>query len=112
MSGISTHVLDTAKGVPAQGVRVVLERRSLERGWIEAGTGVTDENGRVTRLLGGSEVLQAASYRLTFSTGEYFKPQECFYPEVTVLFEVRAPSVHHHIPLLLSPYGYTTYRGS
>jgi 5-hydroxyisourate hydrolase len=112
MSGISTHVLDTAKGLPAQGVRVVLERRSLESGWLEAGSGVTDENGRVARVLGNGEALQAASYRLTFSTGEYFKPQECFYPEVTVLFEVRDPSAHHHIPLLLSPYGYTTYRGS
>jgi len=112
MSGISTHVLDTAKGRPAQGVRVVLERRSPEGGWVEAGRGITDENGRIARLLGNGEVLQAASYRLTFSTGEYFKPQECFYPEVTVPFDVRDPSAKYHIPLLLSPYGYTTYRGS
>jgi 5-hydroxyisourate hydrolase len=112
MSGISTHVLDTAKGLPAQGMHVLLERRYLERGWVEAGSGVTDENGRVARLLGNGEALQAASYRLTFSTGEYFKPQQCFYPEVAVLFDVRDPSAHHHIPLLLSPYGYTTYRGS
>ena len=112
MSGISTHVLDTAKGLPAQGVRVLLERRSLEGEWVEVSKGVTDENGRVARLLGGGEALQAASYRLIFSTGDYFKPQVCFYPEVAVLFEVRDPSAHHHIPLLLSPYGYTTYRGS
>jgi 5-hydroxyisourate hydrolase len=112
MSGISTHVLDTATGLPAQGVRVLLERRSLEGGWVEAGNGVTAENGRVAQLLGNGEVLQAAYYRLTFSTGEYFNPQECFYPQVTVLFDVRDPSTHHHIPLLLSPYGYTTYRGS
>ena len=112
MGGISTHVLDTAKGLPAQGVRVVLERRLPEGGWAEIGSGVTDENGRIARLLGNGEALQAASYRLTFSTAEYFKPQECFYPEVTVLFDVRNASTHHHIPLLLSPYGYTTYRGS
>jgi 5-hydroxyisourate hydrolase len=112
MGGISTHVLDTAKGLPAQGVRVVLELRSSEGGWVEMGSGVTDENGRVSRLLGNGAVLRAACYRLTFSTGEYFKPQECFYPQVTVLFDVRDPSTHHHIPLLLSPYGYTTYRGS
>ena len=112
MSGISTHVLDTAKGLPAQGVRVLLERRSLEGAWVEVSNGVTDENGRVAQLLSRGEALQAGTYRLTFSTAQYFKPQECFYPEVTVLFDVRDPSTHHHIPLLLSPYGYTTYRGS
>ena len=91
---------------------MVLERRSLEGSWVEVSSGVTDQNGRVAELLGNGEGLLAASYRLTFSTGEYFHGQECFYPEVTVLFEVRDASAHHHVPLLLSPYGYTTYRGS
>jgi 5-hydroxyisourate hydrolase len=109
MSGISTHVLDTSKGSPARGVRVVLERRSLESGWVEVSSGVTDQNGRVAQLL---EELLVASYRLTFSTGEYFQSQECFYPEVIVLFDVRDAAAHYHVPLLLSPYGYTTYRGS
>jgi len=112
MSGISTHVLDTSKGLPARGVRVALERRSLEGGWVEVSKGVTDQNGRVAELLGNGEGLQAASYRLIFSTGEYFQGQECFYPEVTVQFDVRDTTVHYHVPLLLSPYGYTTYRGS
>jgi 5-hydroxyisourate hydrolase len=110
MSGISTHILDTAKGSPARGVRVMLERRSLDGGWVEAGSGVTDQNGRVAGLLG--EELLAASYRLTFSTGQYFQGRECFYPEVIVRFDVRDAAGHYHIPLLLSPYGYTTYRGS
>jgi 5-hydroxyisourate hydrolase len=109
MSGISTHVLDTSKGSPARGVRVVLERRSPEASWVEVSSGVTDHNGRVAQLL---DRLLVASYRLTFSTGEYFHGQECFYPEVTVLFDVRDASAHYHVPLLLSPYGYTTYRGS
>jgi 5-hydroxyisourate hydrolase len=109
MSGISTHVLDTSKGLPARGVRVVLARRPLEGSWVEVGRGVTDQNGRVALLLEG---LLVASYRLTFSTGEYFHGQECFYPEITVLFDVRDAASHYHIPLLLSPYGYTTYRGS
>jgi 5-hydroxyisourate hydrolase len=109
MSGISTHVLDTSKGLPVRGVRVLLERRSLEGSWVEVSRGVTDQNGRVAQLLDG---LLVASYRLTFSTGEYFHGQECFYPEVTVLFDVRDAAAHYHVPLLLSPYGYTTYRGS
>jgi 5-hydroxyisourate hydrolase len=112
MSGISTHVLDTSKGLPARGVRVVLERRSLEGSWVEVSSRVTDQNGRVAELLGNGEGLLAASYRLTFSTSEYFHGQECFYSEVTVLFDVRDASAHYHVPLLLSPYGYTTYRGS
>ncbi len=112
MSGISTHILDTAKGEPARGVRVLLERRSLEGAWIEVSRGVTDRSGRVAELLGNGEGLQAASYRLTFATSEYFHGQECFYPEVTVQFDVADAAAHYHVPLLLSPYGYTTYRGS
>src|SRR3979490_1879903 len=112
MSGISTHILDTSKGSPARGVRVVLERRSLDEDWAEVGRGVTDQNGRVAELIGNGEDLRAASYRLTFAVGEYFRAQECFYPEVTVQFDVRDASAHYHVPLLLSPYGYTTYRGS
>ncbi len=112
MSGISTHVLDTATGLPAQGVRVVLERESSSGGFFEIGGGITDSNGRIAQLLEGTEQLETGVHRLTFFTAEYFKGQESFYPEVTVLFEVRDPSRHHHVPLLLSPYGYTTYRGS
>ena len=111
MSGISTHVLDTAKGLPAAGVRVKLERQS-DGGWIEAGAGSTDSNGRVAQLLADGKPLESGLYRLTFFTAEYFRGSESFYPEVTVQFEVRDASRHYHVPLLLSPYGYTTYRGS
>jgi 5-hydroxyisourate hydrolase len=112
MSGISTHVLDTAKGLPAQGVRAALERQSTTGSFFGIGGGITDTNGRISQLLEGGEQLEAGVYRLTFFTADYFQGQESFYPEVTVLFEVRDPSRHHHVPLLLSPYGYTTYRGS
>ena len=112
MSGISTHVLDTAKGLPAQGVRAVLDRQASSGGFFEIGGGITDNNGRIAELLDQGVSLQAGIYRLTFFTADYYQGQECFYPEVTVLFEVRDPSKHHHVPLLLSPYGYTTYRGS
>ena len=110
MSGISTHVLDTAKGQPAQGLRVMLERQSDAADWILVGEGITDSNGRVSQLLRSGETLEAVSYRLVFRTGDYF--ESSFYPEVAVQFLVRDPSANYHIPLLLSPYGYTTYRGS
>ena len=112
MSGISTHALDTAKGLPAPGLRAVLERQSLEGAWFKIGGGNTDGNGRIAQLLEAGTALEVGFYRLTFFTADYFKKQESFYPEVTVCFQVRDASQHHHIPLLLSPYGYTTYRGS
>jgi 5-hydroxyisourate hydrolase len=112
MSGITTHVLDTAKGLPAQGVRVTLERRSQAANWVLIGEGVTDHNGRISQLLRNGDALEAASYRLVFHTGDYFGSRESFYPEIAVRFLVRDPSTNYHIPLLLSPYGYTTYRGS
>lgn len=112
MSGISTHVLDTAKGKPAQGVRVTLERRSQAADWVLVGEGVTDNNGRIAQLLCSGETVEAASYRLVFHTGGYFEGQDSFYSEIVVRFLVRDPSANYHVPLLLSPYGYTTYRGS
>jgi 5-hydroxyisourate hydrolase len=112
MNGISTHVLDTAKGGPAQGIRVIAERQSGAGNFVAVGEGVTDSSGRIPQLLGSSGALQPGSYRLTFYVGDYFKDQDHFYPEVTVSFLVRDPSTHYHVPLLLSPYGYTTYRGT
>jgi 5-hydroxyisourate hydrolase len=112
MSGISTHVLDTAKGQPAQGLRVMLERQSQSGEWLPAGLGITDHHGRISQLLRDDEKLDVASYRLVFRTGDYFEGRQCFYPEVAVQFLVRDPSANYHIPLLLSPYGYTTYRGT
>jgi 5-hydroxyisourate hydrolase len=112
MIGISTHVLDTAKGRPAQGVRVIAEHMSLSGHFVAVGEGITDNNGRIPQLLAGGEALEAGLYRLTFFVGDYFEGQDHFYPEVTVQFLVRDPSTHYHVPLLLSPYGYTTYRGA
>jgi len=113
MSGITTHVLDTARGRPASGVPVVLEIRS-EDGWRELGRAVTDDDGRVRQLLPAGVSLTGGSYRLTFQTETYFTNLEIegFYPEVSIVFEVRDAAQHHHVPLLLSPFGYSTYRGS
>ena len=108
MSGISTHVLDTAKGRPARGIRVIAERKSLAGEFVAVGEGITDENGRILQLLANSAALEAGTYRLTFYVGD----RAAFYPEIAVQFLVRDPSTHYHVPLLLSNYGYTTYRGA
>ncbi len=111
--GISTHILDTALGKPAAGVAIVLERRDAAGQFIELGRGVTDLDGRQRTLLGDLP-LQSGVHRLTFDTGGYFARSGTrgFYPSVTVLFEITDPAQHHHVPLLLSPFGYSTYRGS
>ncbi|HEV7508187.1 MAG TPA: hydroxyisourate hydrolase [Thermoanaerobaculia bacterium] len=113
MSGITTHVLDTARGRPASGVPVVLEIRS-EDDWLELGRSATDDDGRVRQLLPAGSSLVGGSYRLTFQTETYFMAHEIegFYPEVSIVFEVRDAAQHYHVPLLLSPFGYSTYRGS
>src|SRR2546425_10837980 len=114
MSGISTHVLDTSIGRPASGVRVVLEVHSAGKDWKAVGKGKTDADGRVASLLPAGAHLEPANYRLTFDVSAYFRAQKVasFYSEVSILFAVPDTAHHHHIPLLLSPYGYTTYRGS
>lgn len=113
MSGITTHILDTSKGRPASGVLVVLERRA-EGGHHEIGRGNTDADGRLRTLVPAGTNLVAGTYQLTFHTGAYFAADGVtgFYPEVTIAFEVRDPAQHYHVPLLLNPYGYSTYRGS
>jgi 5-hydroxyisourate hydrolase len=114
LSGISTHVLDTARGKPASGVGVRLEREEALGRWQQVGSGRTDENGRCAELLAGGEKLAPGNYRLTFDTQSYFAAQkvEGLYPAVEVIFVARDGDAHFHIPLLLSPNGYTTYRGS
>lgn len=104
-SPITTHILDTSLGRPAAGVRVVLER--ISGGEVEIGSGTTDADGRVADF--GFSELQAGVYRLTFHVGEYASG---FYPQVPVVFEVVATDEHYHVPLLLNPFGYSTYRGS
>lgn len=112
MSAITTHVLDTSRGRPAAGVSVVLEIRSGER-WRELGRAATDSDGRARQLLPAGE-LAAGTYRLSFDTGAWFEAQgiEGFYPEASIVFTVRGGGQHYHVPLLLSPFGYSTYRGS
>ena len=115
MGKLSTHVLDTALGKPASGVLVSLERVGADgRSGSEVSRHVTDADGRVRELLPTGEAVEAGTYKLTFETGAYFKLRnvEAFYPSVMVTFEVRDPKQHHHVPLLLSPFGYSTYRGS
>jgi 5-hydroxyisourate hydrolase len=103
---LSTHVLDATLGIPAAGVPV-----RLARGADTLAEAVTDEDGRVREL---GALAEAGDYRVTFDTGAYFAAsgQRGFYPEVTIAFTVTDPSAHHHVPLLLSPYAYSTYRGS
>jgi len=111
-SPITSHVLDTSRGCPAAGVPVTIE---VDRAgnWEKLGTSVTNDDGRVPTLLAGRE-LEVARYRVTFNTAVYFAElgTPAFYPYVQVVFDIRAPEQHYHIPLLLSAYGYSTYRGS
>lgn len=100
MSTLSTHVLDTAAGRPAAGIRVTLETRAGD----PLDEGVTNADGRVAGL--GPDRLNAGDYLLRFDTAG------AFYPEVVIVFTVADAEQHYHVPLLLSPYGYTTYRGS
>ena len=113
MSGITTHVLDIARGRPAAGVPVTLEAKT-EGGWRVVGRGSTDADGRLRDLLPADFRLGEGDYRLTFDAGAYLSASgaEGFYTEVVVSFVVRDAAAHYHVPLLLSPYGYSTYRGS
>jgi 5-hydroxyisourate hydrolase len=113
VSGITTHVLDTSRGRPAAGVVVALEREGDDGGWIAVGRGTTDADGRLKDLTGAGAEVEAGTYRLTFETGAYFAALEIesFYPRVAVVFSVAAGG-HYHVPLLVNPFGYSTYRGS
>ena len=109
--GISTHILDTTLGRPARGVTVVLEVKD-GNGWRELARGVTNEDGRVKPLL---ELIPApGTYRIGFEVAAYFEQLrvESFYPHVALEFLVKATSEHYHVPLLLNPFGFATYRGS
>jgi 5-hydroxyisourate hydrolase len=114
MSRISTHVLDTAQGKPAKDVPVRLERREAAGEWRVLASSQTDKDGRCLQLLPESEALRAGTYRLAFDTSSYHlaRKTEGLYPVVEITFQVREGESHFHIPLLLSPHGYTTYRGS
>jgi 5-hydroxyisourate hydrolase len=112
MSGITTHVLDISRGKPASAVLVTLERRTASGNWTPIGHGETDNDGRLKTLT--PEPLENGTYRLTFDTATYFRERhvETFYPEAIIVFNVSDSAQNYHVPLLLSAWGYSTYRGS
>ena len=114
MARISTHVLDIAQGQPAKNVPVRLERQATDGNWQLLASAHTDQDGRCAQLLPDNEALTGGVYRLGFDTAAYFAARkvDSFYPLVEITFQVRNAEQHFHIPLLLSPHGYTTYRGS
>jgi 5-hydroxyisourate hydrolase len=114
MRRVSTHVLDVALGKPAQDLPVRLDRQGPGGEWVVLNSSRTDGDGRCADVLPESQVLRAGLYRLVFDTASYHGGQNVagLYPVVEITFQVREGESHFHIPLLLSPYGFTTYRGS
>ena len=113
MSPITTHVLDISRGRPAEGVPVTLEVEAAG-GWELVGKSTTNADGRVSDLVSAEVNIVSGVYRLIFDTSKYFATHqiEGFYPQVTIVFRLADASQHYHVPLLLSPFGYSTYRGS
>jgi len=112
MSQLTTHVLDTSIGKPATGLSVILEQKA-QQSWKKIAEGITNDDGRITDLLVSENILEKGIYRLVFDTLSYFNGQskKTFYPGITIEFEI-SDSSHYHVPLLLNPFGYSTYRGS
>lgn len=113
MSQITSHVLDTSRGKPAAGIMITLYQQKAGE-WVLLGQGETNQDGRVPDLSEAKEALAAGSYRVHFALADYFAAldQRAFYPYVDVVFEISSAGEHYHIPLLLSAFGYSTYRGS
>ncbi len=113
MSQITTHILDTTRGKPAANVPISLFIQ-VDNDWQEMSNGVTNADGRIGDLLPSNTVLDAGIYRMHFDTNTYFKAnnEKGFYPFVDIVFEIDSSGSHYHIPLLLTAYGYSTYRGS
>jgi 5-hydroxyisourate hydrolase len=114
MSTISTHILDTSRGRPAMAVSVALEVLNAGEGWSRLAEAETDADGRVTQFGVSESQLLPGTYRLVFAVSKYFESlrQQSFYPEVVVTFLIEGATEHYHVPLLISPFGYSTYRGS
>ncbi|WP_239952422.1 hydroxyisourate hydrolase [Pantoea sp. Z09] len=110
---ISVHVLNLQTGIPTPGVSVELDQ-NLNGNWVKLATGVTDANGRISALYPAGKPAQQGTYKVVFKTGDYYDSvkQKTFFPEIPVIFTLDNSSQHYHIPLLLSPYGYSTYRGN
>ncbi len=113
MSQITTHVLDTSQGRPAAGIAVVLYQAQADE-WRRIGAGITDSDGRVADLPGHENVLPAGNYKIRFDTASYFTRLNlaAFYPCIEIVFQIQGDGQHYHVPLLLNPFGYATYRGS
>jgi 5-hydroxyisourate hydrolase len=111
MTGITSHVLDTSIGKPAAGIAISLHRKT-DRGWSPLGNAVTDDDGRVASLTGDS--CEPGHYQITFAVADYFARRdiESFYPVINIEFNVVDAAQHYHVPLLLNPFGFSTYRGS
>lgn len=112
-SPITTHVLDTNLGKPAAGLKITLSQRDDDGNYNTLASGFTNDDGRIADLLSPGS-LQKGTYRMHFDTGAYFRTLKTntFYPEAIITFEISATDEHYHVPLLLSPFGYSTYRGS
>ncbi|WNW13914.1 hydroxyisourate hydrolase [Pseudomonas sp. DTU_2021_1001937_2_SI_NGA_ILE_001] len=110
---LSVHVLNLQDGLPSAAVNVTLEKQTGQN-WQLLNQGVTNQQGRIPALYPEGKALEKGTYRVTFKTGEWFQQHhtQTFFPEVPVIFEVDGSVPHYHIPLLLSPYGYSTYRGN
>lgn len=110
---LSVHILNQQTGLPSAGVAVTLEHKEGDL-WVNLSTGVTDNDGRIPALYPQGQSMALGDYKVTFKTGEYFSKlkQETFFPEIPVVFHVIKANQHLHVPLLLSQYGYSTYRGS
>ena len=113
MSAITTHVLDLTRGLPAQGVRIELEQKQDNK-WHALASGVTDKDGRLRDLLPENAPLAPGTYRLRFHTGEYFSTSgmTALHPYIEIVFTLSEINAHYHIPLLVTPHAYSTYRGS
>ncbi|MBL0050876.1 MAG: hydroxyisourate hydrolase [Bacteroidetes bacterium] len=112
MSQITTHILDTSQGKPAYNVKVTLHELHNNE-WLQISEGITNKDGRIPELLPSGKIVSPGFYKFVFHISEYFKSQniKSFYPQVTIEFEI-IDSSHYHVPLLLNPFGYSTYRGS
>jgi len=108
---ISTHVLDTSTGRPAAGVPVIVYHHD-GADWMHVGGATTDRDGRANGLLDPTASVSAGAYRIVFEISEYFGDIDAFYSQITIDFVIRDEQSHYHVPLLVSPYGYSTYRGS
>lgn len=112
MSQITTHILDTSKGKPAAGITIILYHEGNDE-WKEMARGATNKDGRITDLLKKEEWLQSGIYKMRFETKDYFDKNQVvtFYPYIEIVFAINAKE-HYHVPLLLNPFGYSTYRGT